>query len=86
MKKVWMLTHGGEGIPTNIALFREDRPPSTERVKEFLYNFMKYEDETESSRKYHEHQSSLMAESISKTGFWAEPYESAELVLKEVNE
>lgn len=34
--KVWMLYHDGEGMPVHNRLFREDNPPSIEKIRSIL--------------------------------------------------
>lgn len=86
MNKVWMLTYGGEGIPTEVILFREDHPPSTERIREWFYKTLTYgnsENLSLGDKRYYNEKSLEMAEAISNKSYWSHEsgYESADLSL-----
>lgn len=88
--KVWMLTHSGEGMPTNTILFREEHPPSTRRISEFLYSSLVGEDRdlTEKDKNYYLTKADEMAKDISANSCWTcrGGYEGADLSLVDVHD
>lgn len=70
--KVWMFSHGGEGMPTYTHLFNENNPPSIERMREL---YVEWGEEYNLEDKLKQ---------LRETGVYNGCYEGSALTLEEV--
>lgn len=93
--KVWKFEWGGEGMPTRIALYREEHPPSVQTIHDLVLDWLTKEDEEWFERApnmaimqgtYNKEKATEISTAFSNSHFWTprSGYESASLTLEEV--